>query len=275
MSFAQNTQQYPDFVRAWQQTEALINPASFSLDSTYAKAFALQKFRTGPLKKIGFKTLVSELNVTKDYGTHSFRFIAYSETEGPYISRPRWYGTYAYHMKLANDLNVGLGLTYGYVQNKYDVPTALNGNEGVSDGAIGLKVKYKQLEFGASSLQLFNNSILTGKEVSLELARYYNFTSLYRIDLNNKFGLIPSIYYRYLPQGKDDVLITLEMDYNNQFAIGVIEEVIKGVSFYIKSTNLSESIPISLLMLYRTSLFSNTPTQFNHYEIGLGYQFNR
>lgn len=273
--FAQNTQQYPDFVRGWQQTEALINPGAFTLDSSYASVYALQKIRTGPLKKIGFKTALAELKAIKNQGVHSFRVILYSETEGPFISRPRWYGNYAYQMRLSNDFNVGLGVAYGYVQNRFEAPTALNGNNTVSDGAIGLKVKYKELEFGASVLQLFNNAILTGSEVSLELTQYASFTTLYAINLTEKYRLVPAVNYRYLPEGKDDVLLTLEMVYNQYYAFGIIQEISKGVSFYLKSTRLFKDLPLSFLFLYKTPLFANTPNSFNNYEIGVGYSLNR
>ena len=218
---------------------------------------------------------MGEFFLKKRNGLHSFRGIVFSETEGPYISRPRWYGNYAFQLQLAEVVSVSLGVSYGYVQNKYDAATVLNGNSGVSDGAVGIKLNYKLLEFGASSLQLFNNSIVTGEKVTLELARYYTFTGVYQIPISSQFSIHPSVYYRFLPYGVNDVLLTTELVYDERFSFGVIEEIRKGVAFFLQANDLMYDVPLTVLLLYRTTMFSNVPAQFNHFEIGLGYSINR
>lgn len=275
LGIAQQNVQYPDFLRAWNQVEVLSNPAALQHDSIVFEATLIQKSRMGPLKNIGFKIGVGEWYVRKKNSTHSFKGIAFSETEGPYISRSRWYGNYAYQLTLANELSASLGVNYGYVQNKYDAVTVLNGNSGVSDGGVGFKLQFKALEIGASSLQLFNNAILTGEKVTLELSRYYTFTTSYALECNELFQLTPSIYYRLLPQGVNNVLLSLELEYNYNYAIGMVGEVHKGMAFYVQSSQLFTELPVSFLFLYRTSIFSNLPAQFNHVEMGLGYRFNR
>ncbi len=149
----------------------------------------------------------------------------FTMSTGP-ISRSGFEGTYAYHLKLGDDLKLGLGLSAVLTQysiNKSEIDlknpddnVMITGDENliVPDANFGAYLYSKNYYVGLIAAQLvplkvnFKSSYLENKQ-----ERHYFFNAGYRYDINDNFGIEPSVLFRYIEAG------ALQLDANLKFTI--------------------------------------------------------
>ncbi len=146
---------------------------------------------------------------------HGIGGYAFYDKTGP-ISWAGAYGSYAYHLKLTNDLSASLGAFVGikqttlrgadlvFVQNPND-PTVTQENftKIVPDAAVGFWLYSSKMFFGASINQLLQNKIGLGNEsitntLTGKLNNHYFIIGGYKIKLNAEFDFIPSLMVKYV-----------------------------------------------------------------------------
>ena len=129
------------------------------------------------------------------------------------IGRKAGYASYRYQIKLADNQNLRLGLSAGFLQNtiyfdrirvdqtndatllaNYETRTTFDAN-------LGITYNYENLKMSISSYQLFNNGYdyennIDFKELKYRLIRHYYFSVSYKQLLNNDFRLDPQLMFR-------------------------------------------------------------------------------
>lgn len=174
--------------------------------------------------------LKSEFEDVKPLAWHGVGGFATGEVTGP-LNKYKFYGSYAYHLPLNNKLVFSLGTFLGF-QNYYvnkdrlhfvdnQTDNALNGNiSSISpDGSIGGWLYSRELYVGLSILQIFNNKVKVTDGASAEgkLNRHYFFTAGYKIKLDEKWALVPSVLVKGLSPAPVQFDINLKVRYMDRF----------------------------------------------------------
>ena len=169
-SFGQTNGTYPDQFSSYFFNKSLFNAAYIPLTGE-SEAIVQSKVRSGVYSDISTLAASIQKTIQSDRQWHSGRFIFQNEKEGPYISRPRFYGNYSIRISLNNKWTLFGGAAIGLVNPNYNTPSKVV-NTTLPDGALGIILTYKNSLFGVSSNQIFNNS--PSSITSIKLNRYYN-----------------------------------------------------------------------------------------------------
>jgi len=135
----------------------------------------------------------------------------YTDITGP-TRRTGFSAAYSYHMKLANDVNVSLGLSTGILQFAIDGSQIVLDQPGdqaltnqlesviVPDFGAGLYVYGEHYYFGAAAPQLIQSEVklTTIASAQDELATHLYVTGGYDFTLGEKFMLDPCIVVKYV-----------------------------------------------------------------------------
>jgi type IX secretion system PorP/SprF family membrane protein len=121
------------------------------------------------------------------------------------MTRQGGMGTYAYHIPLATDHTLSVGLSLGFsrttiafdklrAEDPFDQVILSSFDNGMAvDGNAGFSYRYKNLRIGGSALQLFqNNAIFSNDMGNQSLA--YKFIRHYTASVQYKFELSPEIF---------------------------------------------------------------------------------
>ncbi len=179
------------------------------------------------------KKLKSEFDDVKPLAWHGLGGFATGELTGP-LSKYKLYGSYAYHLPLSNTMVLSLGTFLG-VQNYYvnrdrldfkdnTADAAVNGNVSVitPDGSVGGWLYSRQLYVGLSILQIFNNKVKVadGSNPEGKLNRHYFFTAGYKIKLDDRWAVVPSVLIKGLSPAPVQFDINAKLRYQDRIWFG-------------------------------------------------------
>jgi type IX secretion system PorP/SprF family membrane protein len=142
-------------------------------------------------------------------------------------------GSYAYHLPIGKKFNLSLGAFLGFKQTSLDNAALVSDAQGGTDPTLGTDAKstvinpdltlgvwgyHKKYYFGISSFQLFANDVkLSNETTDSKLNRHYYFTGGYKIDINKKMFLVPSVLVKVLPGVPVTTDFNAKLNYNQKF----------------------------------------------------------
>lgn len=144
-----------------------------------------------------------------------------SDKEGQYLSRSKFYLTYAWHTRLTKKLSLSAGTSAGYFSYLVSESSAnVSGGAMAPDASFGLWLYSETYYFGASVNQIFNSK-LTPLQETTTLIRHYNLTAGYSFALTRSLSVKPSMLVRYASGYPVDIDIAAIGAINRIFTLGV------------------------------------------------------
>ncbi len=265
----QSTYSYPDFFYATYPFMINYDNPAYIVEDTRYNLYSQYKQRLGQFRKIvSYSVQAEKVWRREQKNTNSLRVIFNNENEGPYITRPRFYAGYANEISVNENVKIGLGFTLGATAINFSAPNqGASGNSYLPDGKLGFVLKGKKLESGVSSLQVFNaKSRVVGANIALK--RYYNFFLKYKTDLSLNW-VIEGLVLADLRGSKIIPLAAVMAHYDQRFSIGFSNRFGYAFSVFGKIKMFQDQIPLDLIFMYNSPIFSNTTKELNSVEIAL------
>jgi type IX secretion system PorP/SprF family membrane protein len=176
----------------------------------------------------------TEFEDVKPLPWHGVGGFATGERTGP-LTKYKMYGSYAYHLPISNKLVFSMGTFIGFqnynidrdrlrfADNQTDNVTLGNPSAFSPDGSIGGWLYSRHLYVGLSILQIFNNKvkISDGSNSEGKLNRHYFFTAGYKIKLDEKWALVPSILVKGLSPAPIQFDLNTKLRYRDKMWLGL------------------------------------------------------
>ncbi len=158
----------------------------------------------------------------------------FSDVTGP-TSRVGAYLSYAYHLKLSENLKLSMGLSGGILQFKIDgtkITLLEDGDPALTqsvqsfitpDATFGMHLYHDKWYFGVSAPQLIGQKIkfFEAQDPLLSnLARHYMAMGAYRFDLGDDFSIEPSFLLKYVSPVPMQIDLGAKISYRDQFWLG-------------------------------------------------------
>jgi type IX secretion system PorP/SprF family membrane protein len=213
----------------------------------------------------------------------------YNDTDN-ILSRVGGLGTYAYHLPLAKDHILSMGLSFGFIrtqidfdrlraENMFDDKTLLqSANHGTAfDGSAGLSYGFKRARIGVAALQLFQNNISIAaepdKRIAYKLMRHYVITAQYAFLLNQeKLKLEPIVLLRSAQGLPAQVDVNLVATYRKNYWMAIGHKVNSSIGLAL-GTRLYDRLTVGYSYEYTTNSFNKY--QNGSHEVMVGYTFRR
>lgn len=175
-----------------------------------------------------------EFDDVKPLAWHGVGGFATGEVAG-ILNKYKLYGSYAYHLPLSTKMFLSMGTFLGF-QNYYvnqskarfvdnQTDNALTGNvtSFSPDGSIGAWLYSRELYVGLSILQIFNNKVkvVDGTTATGKLSRHYFFTAGYKIKLDDKWALVPSVLVKGLSPAPVQFDVNMKVRYMDKIWAGL------------------------------------------------------
>jgi type IX secretion system PorP/SprF family membrane protein len=140
--------------------------------------------------------------------------------------------SYAYHLPIGKSFNLSLGAFVGFKQLSVDNDKLVSDSKGGTDPTLsteattstispdvtlGIWGYHKKYYFGISSFQLLGNDVKVSQTSESSLNRHYYLTGGYKLDINEKLFLVPSVLVKMLPGVPLTTDINAKLNYNQKF----------------------------------------------------------
>ena len=171
----------------------------------------------------------------------------YTDNVGP-SRRTGMQLSYAYHLKITDDIKLGMGLSFGMVQflidgSKIDLHDAddplmddqLRGSL-MPDATFGLYLYHEKWWFGASAPQLLRNNVKFYDEHDMtasNLAAHYYAMGGYRFAINEDFVLEPSFLVKYVDPVPPIFDLTATVRYKDMVSLGATYRTQDAISIIL------------------------------------------
>jgi hypothetical protein len=274
---------YPVRFNQYYNAFSSINPAMACNDATL-EVYLCHNRLLGNLSKIATYFITADMKLSrKTNGNRPYStagVFLYTDQEGKYLNRTRFYGHYSWHAFLKGKLKISGGLSLGGMN--YSVkgsPLSGDGSDTKADASFGIQLYNHFFRLGFSMSQLFSSALQPLGEVSV-LSPFIGIQGEGKVHVNSVLRLRPALsiqiplsggvtrYNKVLSDAGFQAEIYERIDLGialhntNRMAItaGIVNLFSLSGSFDIY---LSYSFPIIL----RTNL--NTPA----FEVGAGFSF--
>ncbi len=264
---------YPDyFSTAYLNQPLLINPAYIQDSAVFSSGLAY-KGRSGEFKNVASIAANAGIFINnKASNTQASRIIILNEKEGAYISNPKVYGNYGIKLHINTYSSISTGASFGYHGINYTAPSA-SGTFNSLDGNLGIILKVKNSELGASAEQLLGNKQQLFSNY-IYMKRYYQFYLTTQKFLSPSWGLKGHLFW--IPRKNYEVFnLSGALEYRTVFGMGTSVRFGSGMSFFV---NFKISLPTNTLRLslnYNTNTYSHTSRLVNNYEAILSYELKK
>lgn len=231
--------------------------------------------------------------VLSAYGPHKSMPMGYggyimNDVTGP-LTKTALYGSYAYNIKVTNDIRLSMGAFIGLMQYKIDLssitfqdiddPVLANGSKWTKvspDASVGIYLYTSQYYAGFSANQLLGNKIeLDTIEMSGGLNRlkgHYYLTGGYKYNINRDFDIEPSLFLKFLPSAAFQADVNIKAIYQKMAWLGLSYRTGDALSFLL-GYNYQDMIYIGYS--YDLTLSDFKQYSGNTHEIMIGVKFNR
>lgn len=236
-----------------------------------SEAILQSKVRSGVYSDISTLAANIQKTIQSDRQWHSGRLMFQNEKEGPYISRPRFYGNYSIRISINNKWTLFGGAAIGLVNSNYNTPSKVI-NTTLPDGALGIILTYENSLFGMSSNQIFNN--FPSSIPSIKLNRYYNFHFETTIPIQEDIDFKTYLACRYFSDIPAQINGIFSLLFNAIIETGVGYNYQRGTAFFTSYIMKKENINLLKIgVLYNNSLLQKSQVLGNSLELNLGYNF--
>jgi type IX secretion system PorP/SprF family membrane protein len=155
----------------------------------------------------------------------------YNDAVGPF-SKTAVQGSYAIHLPLTKEMNIGAGIGLGYSNLRLDESRVVLHDQqdnaysnflGSSsafnslDASGGLVAYSKQFSFGISAQQILNNKVsFNSTETESRLARHYYAHGSYLIPVNSKLAVEPNVVAKFTKNSPSSIDAGIRMIYKKR-----------------------------------------------------------
>jgi type IX secretion system PorP/SprF family membrane protein len=156
--------------------------------------------------------------------------------------------SYAYHLKITDEIKLGLGLSFGMLQYLIDgskiqfhdpdeplMDDQLRGSL-MPDATFGAYLYHERWWFGATAPQLLRNRVLfyDGNDQSMStLAAHYYAMGGYRLPLGSELQLEPSFLVKYVDPVPPKIDLTATLRYQNKVWLGATYRTEDAISIIV------------------------------------------
>ena len=220
---------------------------------------------------------------SKDMG---FGAVIFNDVTGP-TSRTGLYGSYAYNVKIKDDIRFSSGLSFGLLQYIIDGSkiilhdqndqTLSNGMyvDYMPDASLGLYLYASKYSFGLSLNQLMNNNIKFKEVEQLGINRiksHIMISGSYKYSINSDFDIEPTLMVKYVAPAPIQLDISIKATYKKMVWLGFSARTKDALSVMI-GYNYND------LLLFGYS-YDITTTNLRKYSSGthelmIGVRFNK
>jgi type IX secretion system PorP/SprF family membrane protein len=206
----------------------------------------------------------------------------YNDAVGPF-SKTAIQGSYAIHLPLTKEINIGAGLGLGYSNLRLDESRVVLHDEmdnayatflGSSstfnglDATGGIVAYSEQFSFGVSSQQILNNKItFNSNETESRLARHYYLHGSYLLPASKYIDLEPNIVGKFTKKSPSSIEAGVRMIYKKRSWLNVQYRTSNALVFRVGSTLVKN---LYVAYGYEASLGKLTGVTGSSHEIQLG-----
>ncbi len=220
---------------------------------------------------------------TKDMGFGGFVF---NDVTGP-TSRTGLYGSYAYNVRIKDDIRFSSGLSLGILQYKIDGSKIIlhdAGDQALSDGMyvdympdanLGLYIYSKKYSFGIAANQLFNNNIKFKEVDQLGINKIKSHIMLngsYLFDINDDFEAEPSLMLKFVSPAPIQFDLNARVIYKKMVWLGFSWRTKDAFSIMV-GYNFKEQLMFGYSYDITTTTLKNYSS--GTHELMLGVRFNK
>lgn len=211
----------------------------------------------------------------------------YSDQIGPF-SKTALQLTYAHHLQLTKDMNMGFGLGFGWsnfqlnsnevkLNQADDVAYAQflgnTSSQAMADASAGLVIYDENLFIGLSSTQLFGTGVaLNGISTQSSLQRHYHFISKYKIPVNYNLSVEPVLMAQLTKNAPTSLTLGSRMIYKNFAWAGLQYKTSSNLIFQFGG-NLIKNLYLNYS--YQLSMGKIRVASNGTHEIQLGYYLGK
>ena len=193
------------------------------------------------------------------------------------------YGSYAFHMPLTSDFNIGAGLGLGWSNFKinqskvvlfdqnddiYNLALANSSQQNFLDANAGIVLYGKGLFFGASMTQMFKNKVrFDDVETGSNYNRHFYFNLSYGLKLGESV-LEPGVIVKLSENTPANLDFGARFIYKNASWIGVYGRTNSNVIFQL-GTTLVENLYVSYAYELGTGLLRNASSGTHEIQLGI------
>jgi len=220
---------------------------------------------------------------TRDMGFGGYIF---NDVTGP-TSRTGIYGSYAYNVRIKDDLRFSSGLSLGLLQYKIDGskiilhdaadPSLADGLyvDYLPDANLGMYLYSSKYTFGLCANQLFNNNIKFSEVEQLginKIKSHFMANGSYLFDINNEFQVEPSLMLKFISPAPIQADINARVIYKEMAWLGFSWRTNDAVSIMI-GYNYQDQ----LLFGYSYDITTTSLRKYNSgtHELMIGVRFNK
>jgi hypothetical protein len=206
--------------------------------------------------------------------------ILYNDREGKYLSRSRFYGSYAWHASLSRKFFFSAGLSVGGMN--YSVkgtPLSGDGSDTKADGAVGISVYSNTFRVDMSVAQVFNSKVQPLEEVTV-LSPVFTIGAYKSIRFDDEFLLVPAASVRIpiYKTGSDNIGFTydysLQAEWRDRFIFSTGIHIKSLLFFAAGIDNLSfYSGHFGIMVSYAFPAFRKSVLKTRLGEAGIRYYF--
>jgi Type IX secretion system membrane protein PorP/SprF len=267
----QSSLSYPDYFSSAFLNHNILNNPAYVQDSSMFCIGTAYKSRIGLLNEVATSAAYAGVNLDK-HQKHFFKVMLFNEKEGLYINAPKLYGNYNIVVRLNSFSTISTGASMGYHGISFTAPSG-SGSLNTIDGNIGMVLKIKNVELGASTEQLFNNR-------KILFSNYIYMKRYFQLYLNTLSTLGPfwnfKSHWFFIPRSGYQVAnVSVLMAYKNTFEFGSTYKLNQGMAYFVNFTVTLATSTLKTSLCYNTSTLSNKSRLVNNYEITLGYNLKR
>ena len=210
----------------------------------------------------------------------------FTDITGP-TRRSGGYGSYAYHLKLTEDLKLSMGLSVGVLQFAVDAAklslkessdlAISNGfqNSINADASFGTLLYSKNYYFGITANQLFNNWVrfFDLENATAKTSRLaYHFTAMggYKINISDNLQVEQSLFVKYVSPAPVQLDISTRAIYKQQVWFGLTYRTADAASI-TAGYLINDNITVGYAYDYTFSKLNNYTT--GSHEVMLGVRF--
>lgn len=202
---------------------------------------------------------------------------AYSNKEGDYFSKNRYWVRYAIHQKIGNGWSVSAGasghaISYGFKPSS----AGASGTDTKLSGQVAIGAYSSKTKVGLSANDI-NNPKLQPIDNLFSLPRFYT-VYLYRLwDLDVTWAIATSARSNFSTVSKSSFGLNVSLVYKEKmfFNTNFINTQGFGLAFGFTKLQIDTNNFLDLAFAYKISNYGIGISRFNSYEIALKYNFNK
>jgi len=268
---------FPFFLGNYTESYALFNPAYLTTDNHADVRLGNQRF-TGAWNNIQALYALGAIRLGKQKELSKLRFHAvgvafYTEQEGDFLRRNRFYGQYAVGVAISPEIQLAVGTTIGGM-NYLVLANAVSagGADTQLDGVLGIRLQTPYIEIGYAISQIFNRSVQPLAEI-YRLVPIYHYTATTQYKINEQIKGKPYAYLRYINPQLYDLIPSHIFILSDLISLGIGYRYRQNLFFSVGLEDIKTNWgKFKVLFSYQNPIGNTNFANFNTLELTLVYK---